>query len=310
MKNLLKIPFHRSSFALLMGCFFSLTIPWLAHAHSGSTAWGAWAFDWEVKDDSGLALTRVRYNSELFFNRINMPVIRVKYNTSGNGPYADKINWGHLLKISNCGNKKVCQRSFVAGGQKWLEIGILAAIGKYRLYQVYYLSENGYLEACCHSKGFHHKDTHQHHAYWRVDADVAGASNDQILVYNNNAPNSGFGPGWTKLGLEANNLKNPGTHRTWFVRDNGNGHGVWVLQGQNDSGVDAFSKIDVASRLYHSPLEGVPWQVGATGELGFDNSESIAERDVVVWYVAHLQHVYPGDPDHWGHMGFCMKVQQ
>lgn len=278
-------------------------------AHSGHSAWGPWSFDWEVKDDAGLGLRNVYYNSEKVLYKANMPVIRVKYDGDACGPYADRLNWDNLLDISNCGYKKVCQRSYTSGGRQWLELGILAAIGKYRLYQVYYFSQDGYLVVRCWSKGFHCNITHQHHAYWRLDFDLKDASADQVFVFDNNRPNEGWGPGWHKYVQEVDTLRNPPTNRQWFVRDNPTGHGMWILPGPNDTTADGFSVLDLGGRLYRFG-EDAPWTGGSTGELGYNNGENIAEKDDVVWYVAHLHHVYPGDPNHWGYMGPTLKVSR
>ncbi len=115
-----------SILALMLG-IVGLASP--VFAHSGHTVWGAWRFDWEVKDEAGLAIRNVYFNNELVLWKASMPVIRVRYQGDVCGPYQDRITWGSLLKISNCGNKKVCQRSFTdSSGRNWLEIGVLSKI--------------------------------------------------------------------------------------------------------------------------------------------------------------------------------------
>ena len=118
-----------------------LIFPLSLSAHSGHKDWGPWKFDWAVEMNSGISLKNVYYNNELVLFRASVPVIRVKYYGGHDDiAYADLINWDNLLNISNCGGTKVCITSFTSGGKQWLEIGVLAAIGKYRLYQVWYLS--------------------------------------------------------------------------------------------------------------------------------------------------------------------------
>lgn len=281
-------------------------------AQSGHTNWNGWSFDWEVKDGAGLAIRNVFFNNELVLWKASMPVIRVKYDTVGGqtcGPYADRINWSSLKPISWCGNNMVCQKSYISGGHTMLELGIEAQIGQYDLYQVWYLSQDGWLGAHLFSKGLQCQINHVHHPYWRMDFDINGFPADQIFVFDNNRPNQGWGPGWMKYTNEQNDLKNPATRRVWFVRDNPTSHGIWVLPGANDGQADSFSTKDIGARLYHY-AEDEPWPFGATGHLGYDNNEDIQEKDVVFWYVAHMQHAADQGPAVWHSSGPWMLVHR
>src|SRR5262249_26178775 len=154
--------------------------------------------DWEVKDHAGIAIRDVFFNNELVVHKGSMPVIRVRYDGDRCGPYADQISWGSLLNISNCGGGKVCQKAFTAGDHNWLELGVLAAIGSYRIYQVWYFSDDGQLTARMFSKGLQCRTDHDHHPYWRMDFDINGPLNDQVFVFDNNRGNEGWGAGWHK----------------------------------------------------------------------------------------------------------------
>jgi hypothetical protein len=273
------------------------TVPSMAYAHEGHTTWGPWRFDWEVRDHAGIGIRNVYYNNELVFWKASMPVIRVRYAGNRCGPYADRITWGHLVQISNCGNRKVCQEEFSSGGQRWLELGVYARIGSYHIYQSWYFSNDGQIDVRMWSKGLQCRADHNHHPYWRMDFDLRGASGDQIFVYDNNRPNEGWGPGWHKYPSELNDVKNPGTGRVWFVRDNGSGHGAWVLPGP-DGASDSFSNKDAAARRYLY-AEDVAWAFGASGHLGYGNGEDVAEEDVILWYVAHLPHAVSAGASVW-----------
>jgi hypothetical protein len=203
----------------------------------------------------------------------------------------------------------VCQQSYVSGGHNMLEVGVEAQIGQYDLYQVWYLSEDGWLGAHLFSRGLQCPYDHQHHPYWRVDFDIKGFPLDQVFVWDNNRPNQGWGPGWMKYKNELNDVKNPGTGRVWFVRDNPTGHGVWVFPGSSDGAADGFSTKDAASRLYRY-AEDEPWPFGALGHLGYDNNEDIQEKDVVFWYVAHMQHPAASGASVWHSAGPWMLVHR
>ncbi len=284
--------------------------------HSGHTVWRGWIFDWEVKDSAGLSIRNVRYQNEQVIYKASMPVIRVRYDGNACGPYADRIDWLNLLNISNCGNKKICQRGYTdSSGRNWCELGLLAGIGAYRLYQVYYFSDDGYLQLRLWSRGLQCNADHDHHIYWRIDFDIGDALKDQVFVYDNNRPNIGWGAGWLKYTTELNDLKESATSRRWFVRDNATGHGCWILPGP-DGSTDIFSTKDVAPRLYHGFSEDAPWPFGAGsfngvgGHLGYDNGEDIQEKDVVFWYVAHLRHLAAQGQNQWHSVGPLIKVQR
>ena len=53
--------------------------PLFAETQSEHINWGRWSFDWEVRDNTGLALRDVTYADEPVLAKASMPVIRVKY---------------------------------------------------------------------------------------------------------------------------------------------------------------------------------------------------------------------------------------
>jgi hypothetical protein len=280
----------------------------VATAHAGHTDWGAWQFDWEVKDGAGLGLRNVRYKGEYVVYKASMPVIRVRYNGDECGPYADRITWESLVSIGGrCGGRKVCQYAYTSGGTDWLELAVYSRIGAYHLYQAYYFSADGWLMTRLFSKGLQCNVDHQHHPYWRFDFDVNGAGGDQVFVYDNNRPNEGWGSGWHKYTNETDDRKNPSTARVWFVRDGATGHGVWVLPGGDDGNSDNFSRLDVGARLYRYNQDE-PWPFGAWGELGYGQQADIQEKDDVLWYVAHLGHSAAGGADHWHSVGANLRI--
>jgi hypothetical protein len=53
--------------------------PAFAETQSEHVNWGHWSFNWEVRDNTGLALRDVTYADEPVLAKASMPVIRVKY---------------------------------------------------------------------------------------------------------------------------------------------------------------------------------------------------------------------------------------
>jgi hypothetical protein len=292
-------------FGVMMIVLSALGLSRSAEAHFGSVIWGAWTFDWEVRDNAGLALRNVRFNQKTLFYKASMPVIRVRYADDGCGPFADQINWDNMLEISNCNNAMVCQRSFTQDGHNWLQIDVLAAIGKYRITQSWFLRDDGSIHPQMSSKGLHCNIDHDHHPYWRLDFDIDGPSGDQIFTHSKpgsgcNSGDEGYGPGWHKEATEAGSIKLP--ERYWWVQDGATLNGMGIQAGGDDGTFDSFSNIDAAFRRYHD-FEDKGWEFGADDQLGYDNGEGIAEQDDIFWYVAHLHHVAADDSNQWHRAG-------
>ena len=130
------------------------------------------------------------------------------------------------------------------------------------------------------------------------------------------ARTKGWGPGWKKYTNERNDVKNLSTHRTWFVRDQPTGHGVWILPGdgyaplKDDGERDGFADHDIAIRRAN-PAEDIPWVFGARGQLGYDeDNQGVQEQDIVFWYVAHLPHMAALGPTKWLTLGPTLKIQR
>jgi hypothetical protein len=308
--------------------------PAVAEDMFGKIEFGGWALDWELKDNTGLALRNVFYQKEKVLAKASMPVIRVKYikerhwwnpfslggsraATGRCGPFQDRLSWTNSTPISDCGGNKICIQSYSQNGIKWLELGIYARIGEYHIYQAWYLNENGEIHPVVHSRGLSCNTDHVHHPYWRFDFDIDGSGLDQVFRHDEGGTeDTGWGPGWHKYTNEQNDIRLPATNRVWFVRDQPTGHGAWIIPGAGyaplkDDGVrDDFSDIDVAIRR-SKRTEDEPWPFGARGELAYDEDrEGVQEQDIVFWYTAHLPHMAALGPLKWLAIGPVIRVQR
>jgi len=189
------------------------------------------------------------------------------------------IKWGNLAKFTDCGNKKICIKSFSWDGTQWLDLRVGAHIGEYRIQQLWQLSRDGRIAARVWSRGVSCETDHVHHPYWRLDFDVDGENNNEVLVKDED--------NWGVYTTETAVKKKHG--RRWLVRNSASGHAVWIVPGPNDGTADSFSKADLAIRRYHHS-EDEPWPFGAKGGLGYDNDEEVRGKDIVVWYIPHLSH--------------------
>lgn len=321
--------------------FLLLLLPAVAFAGDaispGHIDWNGWSFDFEVMDEAGLAIRDVHFNGVRVLKKASLPVIRVQYDGDHCGPYEDKIENDKscsgesigircLLKISNCGNQFLCQQELTGGGDKWLELGILARIGDYRIYQVWYFGPDGIIDSHVFSSGVAAPINHRHHPYWRLDFDVVDSSNE-VWEFEDDGPAEKVGNQIVskkaaaphKISVEGGSFKSKNIfghtqNRRWFVKDPQTGSGVWVIPGAEDGTTDGFGKDDVQVRRYHSSQDG-EWEFGAGGNLGYDNDENV-ESDVVFWYISHMTHTfYTGqseesaeEHDHWLGSGPRLKV--
>ena len=317
--------------ALLGG--LSWSPPSFAEDRFGHVDFELWSLDWEVNDDTGLALRNVVFDHEKVLAKASMPVVRVKYDkerhwwnpfslggsreaTGRCGPFQDRLSWTNIIPIVDCGDQKVCVQTYQHNGVKWLELGVYARIGEYHIYQVWYLSQDGEIHPIAHSRGLSCNTNHVHHPYWRLDFDIDGNGLDQVFRYDTNAPDTGWGPGWHKYTNEVNDTRLSATNRVWFVRDQPTGHGVWILPGPAYSPVteestarDAFSDMDIAVRR-NKRWEDEPWPFAARGELAYDDGEGVQEQDIVFWYVGHLPHVASLGATKWLALGPVLRVHR
>ena len=266
----------RSLFVLCL--FFSTT------SLAADIDWEGWSFDWSTDDSSsGLVLTDVGFNGEKILAKASMPVMRVEYLDDVCGPYADILSPYNLRRASqgapnsSCNNQSVCTREFTRAGERMLEVGSNWQIGEYQIYQTYYFSEQGYIDARVYSRGLQCQIDHSHHPHWMFDFDIGDSDNDTI-----------FADGQQRIN-EFNDQKT--ATNQWIIRDKVTQSAVRLVPSADDGVPDNFSQWDVAGRAYQS-VEVARWRHGARGEIGdlYSNGENLDGNDIVFWYVAHLSH--------------------
>ena len=142
---------------------------------------------------------------------------------------------------------------------------------------------------------------HHHHAYWRLDFDIATAGNNQVQEFNH--PFLIGQANWHSIAFETKRARNSLTQRHWRVVNATSGAGYDIIPGPNDGVADAYAHGDVWVLRYRGMEidDGNP--TGTDAHLDqFTNGESVANADVVLWYGAHfthdVEHEHSGMPDH------------
>jgi hypothetical protein len=281
-------------------------------AVSGSITWPSagnpiWKLTYilaDYPDEEGIVIREVWYKGKKVFYKASLPSLRVQYD--GNcGPYKDPLNFNNALPTSRCPNSKVCIYSYQSGGLWALCIQSYHTIGSYRLTHRWVFWENGVIMPRLYSAGLQCPYNHRHHAYWRFDFDLEGASNDLALEYNDYTADQGWGRGWHPKTSEWKRLKNPTSNRRWAILDKSSGRGFQILPGPHDGQSDGFSNGDFWVMKY----SGVEDKNGRQGSAWSDdlqpylNGENVDGKDNVLWYCGHLSHEAHGGGDEWHHVG-------
>ena len=292
--------------ATLAAGLFSFSEMSLA-APSGSVNWNGWTFSYDVSGKyDGLSLMDVKFQGLPIISKISFPVMRVFYDNNICGPYADRLG-GTLSPIPWAGNATVAKREFSLSGRQWYEIGIRDQIGSYDIYQVYYLSNDGILDAHIYSKGMQCNVNHYHYPTWRIDFDLIDSTNDQIQWDTL----TGYMPKLIEFNANAAEAINHG----WRVKDSvtGNFVDIWpgftdfTIPSANTNPVTGYANHTVFGRLYKAS-EDTGWTYGPNTQVPYNNGESINNNDSVFWYEGYLPHSTEEGSELWHSTGLRLVV--
>lgn len=274
-----------------------------AIAAAAPVTWQSWSFDYDVSGDyDGLSLSNVTFQGRQLITKLSFPVMRVFYDDNACGPYADRLG-GDLSPIPWASNSTLAQREFTLNGEQWYEIGIRDQIGSYDIYQVYYLSANGTIDAHVYSKGLQCVVNHIHYPDWRIDFDLDGSAGDQIL--------RDAGAGFQVLTEEFDANATTALDHAWQVRDTTTGLAVDVLPGFPDFVIPNGSTVvpetvynnnTVFGRVYRGS-EDAGWTYGPNTQVPFGDNESITSANTVLWYEGYLPHSAADGPALWHSTG-------
>lgn len=279
-------------------------------AESGSISWPSrdpvWTFSYYLGDyaqPEGLVLRHVRYRGKLVLWKASLPSLRVQYDRDLCGPYKDPLTAGNARPWSN--GRLVWVYEYSAGGQRYLALETYHTIGSYRLRQRYAFSLSGQIQPSLFSAGLQCELDHSHHAYWRFDFDIDGASADSVYEHRPTRPDIGYGPGWIKYWRETSAIKGAAANTLWAVMDRRSQSGYFVRPGPHDGQPDAFSRRDAWFMRYRGSEDrqgnqGNAWDDELNAYL---NSEDIDFTDVVLWYCGHLFHAHHDGGDEWHAVG-------
>jgi protocatechuate 3,4-dioxygenase beta subunit len=286
------------SVALGLCALATVTVNAAAPTPAAADTFGGWTYSVEVNAArfDGLALNGVTFNGVKVLERISLPVMSVFYDNNACGPYADRL--GGASYTGPFGE------DFTQNGVRWRSIGLTDQIGSYTITMMYYLSENGELDAHMFSKGLQCNIRHDHVPFWRMDFDVAGPANDQVRRDSGN----GFITSTTEFSLPATAAAG---HR-WEVRDSVTSNAVTIAFDNGSFGLPGTVIPEseyVNNRVYGRQYKAneTSWTGGATrASLFGDEGESLS--DLVLWYTGYMPHSPAEGPSLWHSTGIRLQV--
>jgi Copper amine oxidase, enzyme domain len=281
---------------------------------------------------SGVELRFVDYRGRRVLYRGHVPILNVKYDNNGCGPYRDwqneegslqavGTNVGSGFRLCSSPAKTILDTGSDTGNfvgvaiyVKGAEVVVVSEMdaGWYRYISEWRFHVNGTIGA---RFGFSAVSSscvcirHHHHAYWRLDFDIETAGNNRIQEFND--PPLFGGTNWHRKYYEIRRPRDFARHRRWRVENASSGRGYDIVPGHHDGVATAapdwpFPRGDVWLLRYRgSEIDDGSVAIGPPYEAGLDawqNWESINGQDVVVWYGAHfshdVQHEEPGSHGH------------
>jgi len=267
---------------------------------------------------SGVELRAVSYRGKRVLRRAHVPILNVRYDGNACGPYRDWQNEESRFKAQGAAvapGFRLCsdpaktvldsgddQGNFAGvavyvDGEEVVLVSELEA-GWYRYLSRWRLHADGTIRARFGFGAVQNScvcRTHHHHAYWRLDFDIAGAADD-VVAEHNDPPLPGRDSSWHTLRHEIRRKRNSGRKRRWRVRNRATGEGYVIVPGAGDGEADAYGVGDFwALRHRGGQLDDSAVATSTRAHIdSFVNGESIAGTNVVVWYAAHFTH----DPAH------------
>lgn len=314
----------------------------MSESSSGHALWRDWFFDYGVFGSEGLCLVDGFFRGQKVFNKLCLPVIRVKYAKdedwtgvtsvigTGCGPYNDQITWDtedfgenlnpisgphHLVKLQCAGGPRyICtQEEITSSGVPNFRLSVYARIGAYHIVQSWTLDNEGGIRARVFSKGLSCNVDHHHHPYWRFDFALGSREVQRVEVFHR--PDNG-GDKLADIVTEGRVI-NSVFGRMLEYRITSVAHPeigqierparVSIFPPDlNDTlgivGPDTFSSVDGYVRKFR-PEEDAPWPQPPHRDIAFPVHEPCVDSDIVFWSVCHLSHHADEGKHHWHSVG-------
>jgi hypothetical protein len=283
---------------------------------------------------TGVELRFVDYRGKRLLYRAHVPILNVKYDPGGCGPYRDWQNEESRIQAQGADvapGFRLCPQpattildtgsdagNFLGVGiyVKGQEVVLVSEMeaGWYRYISEWRLHADGTIRPRFGFTAVANScvcNVHHHHAYWRFDFDLRTAGANVVKEFND-PPLPGLGKAkWHTHLYEVQRPRAPGRKRRWRVENSATGEAYDIHPGDDDGVATAspdwpFPRGDVWLLRYHpgeiddgAAAIGPPY---AANLAAWVNGEIIEKQDVVVWYAAHFTHDVNEPAGHHGHI--------
>ena len=266
-------------------------------------------------DGSGVELRSVSYRGKRVLRRAHVPILNVRYDDDACGPFRDWQNEEGRFQARGAAPApgfRLCPTPattilesgddegnfagvavFVDGDE--VELVSELEAGWYRYISRWRLHANGTIRPIFGFGAVRNSCvcvTHHHHVYWRLDFDIAGASDDIVLEHND-PPLPGRSDNWHTLRHEIRRKRNGDRQRRWRIRNRGSGEGYVLTPGADDGEADSYGVGDFWALHHRSGQIDDRAVAGSDTRAHLDsfvNGDALVGTNVVVWYAAHFTH--------------------
>jgi hypothetical protein len=313
----------------------------MGETSNGHKKWGEWFFDYGVFGVEGLCLVDGYFRGQRMFNKLSLPVIRVKYLIDEQwlgvtslplpglgiacGPYNDQIEWDpedfgenlnpisgphHLVEFKTPdGGRYILIQEMLLGGVPHLTLAVYARIGAYHIVQEWTLNNDGLVMPRIFSKGLSCNLDHWHHPYWRLDFALGRPEMQRVAVFHKHGSKIAD---ITNESALINSVFSPSPEYAITSTQRPDvGHIEYPAQAivmppqidlEGVVGPTDFAPFDGYVRKYR-PEEDRSWPHLPPDDIRFAVHEPCVDSDIVFWSICHLQHHANEGKDHWHGVG-------
>ncbi|MFI6364146.1 hypothetical protein ACIBG0_15500 [Nocardia sp. NPDC050630] len=304
--------------------------------------WQDWFFDCGVFGHQGLCLLDGYFRGQKMFNKLCLPVIRVKYTEDqdwllapklggGCGPYNDRISWDteefaegfvtlpvgpyHLEEqdTQHEGMRYLRAEPVVVNGEDVFQTSVYARIGAYHIKQEYTLHNDGMIQPRVYSKGLSCNIDHDHNPYWRFDFSLGSPEVARVSVHHQSMFGNDLIADINTEGSVVNSffgrmieyrITSTQPPTVAAIRNPAQAVVVPPEPGSSEGviGPTPFSGIDGYVRRYR-PEEDRDWPKKEMDELSFVRNDPCIDTDIVFWSICHLHHHADKNNEHFHGVG-------
>ncbi|HTM18987.1 MAG TPA: hypothetical protein VL172_00710 [Kofleriaceae bacterium] len=238
-----------------------------------------WKVNWRMSGSSGLVIYLADYRGHRVIWEASLPYVTIDHQAESLSLDQDGVR-GHGPFWIPLGERTQSSEVRVDGFRGGFELTVDFAAGPFAYTQLWRFHEDGRMAAwlTIHGAGVH--DAHTYHPHWRFDFDLDGADNDAIERFEAGRWNRVDEEGWFPYTGEADD-----GGFVWRQIDFGSGAALAIRPHH-------WEDAELYAIRYHDgelPPPS-PHAEGADFPAGWVGAESIDDKDVALWYVAHVHY--------------------